>query len=67
MQSSGKGRQLVDRPTYGNESFMDGSSYYMSPEQVDSLPIDKQADIYGRGITAHEMVTGEKPFVSGDH
>jgi len=46
---------------------MDGSSYYMSPEQVDSLPIDKQADIYGRGITAHEMVTGEKPFVSGDH
>jgi CRP-like cAMP-binding protein len=51
---------------FGSEGLMIGSPYYMAPEQVECFPVDNRTDIYSLGITAYEMVTGEKPFQSDD-
>ena len=47
----------------GSENFeMEGTIQYMSPEQIDSLPVDARSDIFCLGITAFEMVTGVRPY-----
>ncbi|MEN8190664.1 MAG: protein kinase [Thermodesulfobacteriota bacterium] len=47
----------------GSENFeMEGTIQYMSPEQIDSYPVDARTDIYCLGITAFEMVTGKRPY-----
>jgi serine/threonine protein kinase len=51
---------------FGSEGYMDGSPYYMAPEQIECLPVDNRTDIYSLGLTVYEMVTGEKPFHSDD-
>jgi len=51
---------------FGSEGLMIGSPYYMAPEQVECLPVDNRTDIYSLGITAYEMISGEKPFQSDD-
>ena len=39
-----------------------GTPAYMAPEQLQRLPFDQRADIFAYGVTAYELVTGEKPF-----
>ncbi len=39
-----------------------GTPEYISPEQSQSLPVDHRSDIYGLGVIAYEMLTGEKPY-----
>ncbi len=39
-----------------------GSTHYMAPEQINSLPVTPQTDIYGLGIMVYEMLTGCLPF-----
>ncbi len=52
---------------FGSENFeMEGTIEYMSPEQIESYPVDARTDIYCLGITAFELLTGKKPFPSGD-
>ncbi len=52
---------------FGSENFeMEGTIEYMSPEQIDSYPVDARTDIYCLGITAFELLTGRQPFPAGD-
>lgn len=39
-----------------------GTPAYMAPEQLLRQPIDHRADIFAYGVTAYEMLTGQKPF-----
>ena len=51
----------------GSENFeMEGTIQYMSPEQIDSYPVDERTDIYCMGITAFEMVSGRRPYPDDD-
>ena len=39
-----------------------GTPSYMSPEQVQGLPVSGQSDQFSLAVIAYEILTGEKPF-----
>ncbi|MBM4069824.1 MAG: serine/threonine protein kinase [Planctomycetes bacterium] len=39
-----------------------GTPLYMSPEQVQGLPVDHRADIYSLGVTSYHIFAGHPPF-----
>jgi tetratricopeptide (TPR) repeat protein len=43
-----------------------GTPLYMSPEQVQGIPVDNRADIYSYGIMFYELLNGRPPFTEGD-
>ncbi len=43
--------------------FVMGSPKYMSPEQVQALPLDPRTDIYSFGVVMYFVFTGREPFV----
>ena len=51
----------------GTEDFSSlGTLPYMAPEQINSHRLDQRSDIYALGITAYEMVVGNRPFPEDD-
>jgi hypothetical protein len=43
-----------------------GSLSYMSPEQINSLPIDARTDIFSAGVLAYELIAYALPFKGSD-
>jgi serine/threonine-protein kinase len=40
-----------------------GTPGYMAPEQLKREPMDARADIFAYGVSAYELLTGQKPFL----
>ena len=41
---------------------MVGTLKYMSPEQVQGVPIDSRADLFAVGVVLYQLLTGKRPF-----
>ncbi|HWS27305.1 MAG TPA: diguanylate cyclase [Xanthomonadales bacterium] len=64
----GLSTRLDQEQRHASDSFLRGTLEYMSPEQTGrtNLGIDYRSDFYSLGATFYELLSGRKPFQSGD-
>lgn len=57
-----------ENPQIGNLGVLEGTLYYISPEQTGRMNrvIDYRSDLYSLGVTFYQMLTGVLPFTSAD-
>ncbi len=62
--------KMMDQSNLGGEGTMIGAvigtPLYMSPEQVQGVPVDNRADLYSFGVMIYELCNGKPPFTEGD-
>jgi serine/threonine protein kinase len=58
--------KATTRLTQTKNGFVKGKVAYMAPEQIESLPIDRRADVFTAGIVLHEALTGRCLFSAKD-
>jgi eukaryotic-like serine/threonine-protein kinase len=49
-------------PAGTEDYFLGGAFPYLAPELFDGEPADARSDIYALGITAYEILTGQRPY-----
>ncbi len=49
-------------PNSSERSSITGSLQYMSPEQLNSRPLDHRSDLYSLGVLLYELLSGTKAF-----
>ncbi|MFZ0545060.1 MAG: protein kinase, partial [Candidatus Promineifilaceae bacterium] len=54
--------KLVAAPHMTVEGKISGTPFYMSPEQIQGLPLDTRVDIYALGVVMYQIITGRMPF-----
>ncbi|WP_078920008.1 MULTISPECIES: serine/threonine-protein kinase [Tessaracoccus] len=55
----------IDGGTHTMTGQVLGTAHYLSPEQALGQKVGPESDIYGLGVLAHEMLTGDRPFDRG--
>jgi eukaryotic-like serine/threonine-protein kinase len=55
-------RPIPEKPEKSSKN--PGTPAYMAPEQLLRQPFDQRVDIFAFGVTAYELLTGQKPFGS---
>lgn len=57
--------RLLDVSGKAHTTTLIGTPAYMSPEALESKPLDGRSDLYSLGVMLYEILTGEQPF-TGD-
>ncbi len=58
--------KVIDACDYDMSQTVQGKFPYMSPEQVNRLPVDRRADVFAAGIVMHELLAGRRLFAARD-
>jgi len=62
----GLARSVLETVALTQPSTVMGTPMYMSPEQIQSLPLTPSTDIYSLGVVLYEMLVGTPPFNHDD-